>query len=126
MIVNLPVTAEAAVLGQIVSVSGSRLSAVLASARGPGAAHVRIGDLLRIEAPDGAVFGIAQSLHAGALHIADGRDDRRTVEIDVFGEMNEATGHFQRGVSRHPVLGATVCATSHEDLARIFAPPSNA
>src|SRR5262249_35827356 len=55
MIVNLPVTAEAAVLGQIVSVSGSRLSAVLSAARGPGGGQVRIGDLLRIEAPDGAV-----------------------------------------------------------------------
>ena len=52
MIVNLPVTAEAAVLGQIVSVSGSRLSAVLAPVRGPGAAQVRIGDLLRIEDVD--------------------------------------------------------------------------
>jgi DNA helicase HerA-like ATPase len=121
MIVNLPVTAEAAVLGHIVSVSGSRLSAVLAAARGVATAQVRIGDLLRIETPDGAVFGIAQALEAG--HIGD---DRRTVEIDVFGEMNEATGHFQRGVSRHPVLGATVIGTSHDDLARIFAPPSNA
>jgi len=107
MIVNLPVNADAAVLGEIVSVSGSRLSAVLATARAPGAAQVRIGDLLRIDAADGAVFGIAQSLHA-----VEAREERRTVEIDVFGEMNEANGHFQRGVSRHPVLGARVCATT--------------
>jgi hypothetical protein len=59
MIINLPVTADAAVLGHIVSVSGSR-SARRRSVR------------------------IAQSLHA-----AEAREDRRTVEIDVFGEMNE-------------------------------------
>jgi len=128
MIVNLPVQAEAEnVVGHVVAVSGSRLSVDLVGAAGTRGApdeQIRIGDLLRIESPDGSVFGIVQSLrteNAGAA-----REERHTVDIDVFGEMSADGEHFQRGVSRHPVLGAYTRPSTREDLARIFAPPSNA
>ena len=128
MIVNLPVPAEAEnVVGHVVAVSGSRLSVDLVGAAGTRDSsdeQVRIGDLLRIESPDGSVFGIVQSLCTTAA--GNARDVRHTVDIDVFGEMSEDRQHFQRGVSRHPVLGADVRGSTREDLAQIFAPTSNA
>ena len=118
-------------LGYIVSVTGSKATAVLvngAAAKPDGANGVQLGALVKIPTPRSLVFGIVNGLSIEQPSSPPAAADRKTIEVDLFGEGLGADGGgdftFQRGVSVHPALQQAIFAASSEDLARIYARPA--
>jgi hypothetical protein len=105
-------------IGHVVSVSGSTVEVTLYY----GANELRIGDLVRIDGRGSAVFGIIQALSAAD----SGWDALRSCEVQLFGEIQDGVGRFQRGVALMPNLGSALLRATHEDLAHVFAPPKTA
>ena len=122
---------EGELIGQVVSVSGSRVVARL-TVRAPGeAAHGRddlqIGSLVKMPSAETVVFGMVRSLDIPDMAGSDDRTEVRIMEIELVGEgVNAADGgpiEFRRGVSFFPRLGDGVHTVSQEDLMRVYARP---
>ncbi len=123
---------EARPIGRVVSISGYRCSCLLTE-RGADAEltayrEAQIGSIVKIETEKGtATFGFINSV---GLQIANAQGGGHAVaEIELFGEIRGGAGgeapRFTRGVSVYPVLGATVAAASHADMAVIYARPDS-
>ncbi|MGH6931446.1 MAG: ATP-binding protein [Dongiaceae bacterium] len=129
---------EPLILGHIVSVAGSRAAGVLmhpGSAKGASEAfqHAsQLGAIVKIITPRSLVFGIVNSLSIPKPSNPPSAKDQRYIELELFGEalLGPATVggfnqlNFQRGVSVFPALGQPILATTHDDLAQIYAVPA--
>ncbi len=122
---------EGKMIGQVVSVSGSRVVARLA-VRGPhetadGLDDLKIGSLVKMPTAETMVFAMVRSLDIPDLARSDDGTEIRTVELEFVGEgVNAADGgpiEFRRGVSFFPKLGDGVYTASQEDLMRVYAQP---
>jgi uncharacterized protein len=109
------------ILGHVTALGGSQVTAYLE----PGVAIDglgRIGDMVKLRCDEHDAVGIVS-----AARVEPGPPPRDVVVVELFGEIVStlASGvQFSRGVSRYPVSGAPVLATSDADLATIFAPRS--
>ncbi|MBF0482847.1 MAG: ATP-binding protein [Desulfovibrionaceae bacterium] len=113
-------------LGQVVSVAASRLTGLLDSSPRAGESAVpRLGDLVRIEALRGAVYGLISSLAACDPCRQGAASGAALMEIDLLGEAvaGQSGAVFRRGVSSYPLLGAAVFASGQADLALVYAKP---
>ena len=106
-------------LGYVVSVSGSKATAVLvngAAAKPGGAGGAQLGALVKIPTPRSLVFGIVNGLSIDQPSSPPAAADRKTIEVDLFGEGLMADGGgdftFRRGVSVHPALQQPIFAAS--------------
>jgi DNA helicase HerA-like ATPase len=123
--------------GFVTAVTGSRVTGVLVQ---PGAGDdprlnraVQIGSLVKILTHQSIAFGVIGSLNIDNPSTPPQTADRRTVEIDMFGEalLTDAAAasgkiSFQRGVSIYPSLGSPIYETTSAELAQIYAKPQAA
>jgi DNA helicase HerA-like ATPase len=126
-------------IGNVVSVAGSRVSAILnhleaqANGRGSGPSArsaVQVGAIARINTGQSTVFGMISSLRTENPSFPPVADERRFFEMELLGEamFDVASGRelpFQRGVSVYPSLGAEIQAATREDLGRVYARPAS-
>ncbi len=129
---------EPLILGHVVSVAGSRAAGVLVS---PGAAKgaaeafqnaIQLGAIVKIATPRSLAFGIVNGLSIPKPSSPPSAKDQRQIEIELFGEALLGPANldgfnrldFQRGVSAFPALGQAIMATTHDDLAQIYAAPA--
>ena len=120
------VNENAACLGRVVSVSGSRLAGVLERRQADEAAGARLGGLVRIETAGGAVYGLVSALAVQNPTSASASAQTALMEIDLLGEAvsGESGVVFRRGVCAYPALGAAISAADSADLALVYASPS--
>ena len=116
-------------IGQVVSVSGSRVVARLA-VREPqntaaGLGDLQIGSLVKLPTAETMVFAMVRVLDIPDLAQSDAGTEIRIMELELVGEgVYGADGgpmEFQRGVSYFPKLGNGVYAVSQEDLMQVYA-----
>jgi hypothetical protein len=127
-------------LGHVVSVAGSKITAVLTtgiaapvngdSQSVPAEGSPQFGGLVKIPTPKAAVFGIITTMSitdpSSPLPHASG-----LMMIELIGEVLSDCGSsdrasFRRGVCVYPTLGAEVFAASDGDLAVVYARPDTA
>lgn len=117
-------------LGRIVALSGSQVVSLLEVPRPAGTAEpaLQIGALLKMRTPYSIVFGIVTSLNIPLPRLEPGAHEMKFIELELIGETahagNGSGSRFQRGVSVFPALGADVFTASQEDLAQVYASPS--
>jgi len=124
-------------IGHVVSVAGSRVSAILSHVadNGDGNGHggvdarsaVQVGAIARIPTRHSIVFGMISSLRTENPSFPPVADEKRFFEMELLGESMLDNGKetvFQRGVSVYPSLGADIYAASREDLGRVYARPA--
>jgi DNA helicase HerA-like ATPase len=126
--------ASAVRLGRVVSVSGSKVAmlvdqaAASANPAEPGA--LQIGALVKMDTNESTVFGMVSGLRIPAPGQEAAQTEQRIVQMELVGETIAMNGHgrsaFRRGVSFAPVLGASVFATTQEDLKHVYARPEKA
>ncbi len=119
------------VLGATITVAlDSDLAGVAPIYRGRLQPVGQIGSLVRI--PQGLVdliatvnlVGIAEL--AGPLAPADAvQSDERWLQVQLLGEIDRATGRFQRGVGSYPGLDDPVHFATPDELRSVFPPPDN-
>ena len=120
---------ETHLIGRVVAVSGTRLTAQLISEA--DAPEANVGMLVRIDAGASAAFGMVSALRVvDTASSADG-GEKRLFDVDLLGEQVErrnGTTHnvFQRGVSAYPALGAAVQSASAQDYAMVYQRPDKA
>jgi uncharacterized protein len=107
-------------LGCVVAAEGSRVVGVLEG----NAEAVRLGGFVKIAVGAVTVFGVVSAMRTSRSMRA-GDKAGGAMDIELIGEVaaDDAAADFQRGVSRHPPLGAVIAAAGADDLARIYAPP---
>ena len=121
-------------LGFVNAVSGNKVSCLMSRSgrledQTTSFRDAQIGTLVRVETEQHTTtFGFLRSVE---LKIEAGggiKSGYAVADIELFGEIvvRRADGHhvFNRGVSIYPVLGAPVYATTHEDMAIIYAKPN--
>ncbi|MFQ5958334.1 MAG: ATP-binding protein [Alphaproteobacteria bacterium] len=116
---------DTSVLGRVVAVSGAQVSGVF---RNSGDGGIQIGTLVKMPTPESSVFGMVSGLRITDPALL-GDEIEGIVDIELICEAMEAgdgSGEaiFQRGVSIYPTLGADILATTGDELARIYAQPS--
>lgn len=119
------------VLGATITVAlDSDLAGVAPIYRGQLQPVGQIGSLVRI--PQGLVdliatvnlVGIAEL--AGPLTPTDAvQFDERWLQVQLLGEIDRATGRFQRGVGSYPGLDDPVHFATPDELRSVFPPPDN-
>ncbi len=119
------------VLGATITVAlDSDLAGVAPIYRGRLQPVGQIGSLVRI--PQGLVdliatvnlVGIAEL--AGDLAPTDAvQSDERWLQVQLLGEIDRATGHFQRGVGSYPGLDDPVHFATPDELRSVFPPPDD-
>ena len=119
------------VLGATITVAlDSDLAGVAPIYRGRLQPVGQIGSLVRI--PQGLVdliatvnlVGIAEL--AGPLAPADAvQSDERWLQVQLLGEIDRATGRFQRGVGSYPGLDDPVHFATPDELRSVFPPPDD-
>ena len=112
-------------LGGVYSVKGGDLTALLEETP-DGRSSAHLGELVRIEAslPGRMVFGIVTGLSRQS--VVPGGGFAAVAQIQLVGEtVSDGDGGIvlERGVSRHPVLGAPVRAADRKDLETVFVRP---
>ena len=122
-------------LGYVTAVTGAKVCGVLAQPEAGSAEEARfnkavqIGSLLKVRTPRSIAFGVASTLEIENPSTPPHPDDRRVIEIDLFGEVlisDDAGFSFQRGVSIYPGLGSAIYDTTHDELSQIYARPESA
>ncbi|MFN2375423.1 MAG: ATP-binding protein [Candidatus Binatia bacterium] len=134
-------------IGHVVSVAGSRVSALLVYAdagapderstssmlggdgSGTTRSAVQVGAIARIHTGHSTVFGMISSLRTENPSFPPGADEKNFFEMDLLGEAmmdvsSGAEGTFQRGVSVYPGLGAEIFTATRDDLERVYARPA--
>ncbi len=123
--------------GYVTTVTGSRIIGVLVQPSGTDDPRlnraVQIGSLVKILTHQSIAFGVIGNLNIDNPSTPPQASDRRTVEIDMFGEalLTDAAAasgkiSFQRGVSIYPSLGSPIYETTSAELAQIYAKPETA
>jgi DNA helicase HerA-like ATPase len=106
------------VLGRVESVAGSRVTAIA-----DGGQVARIGALVKVVDSDREAVGIVAAIEA-----RPGDSAVHDLIIDLLGQVarrgDGARSEFQRGVTHYPSIGATVALASDDDLAAIYAEPT--
>ena len=90
--------------------------------------RARIGSLLKVRSRDATVYGVVTRLATDVEPGPEGPVERNIADIDLLGEVMDSSGDnpvFERGVSVMPNLGAEVVATSHDDIAVVYAQPTS-
>jgi DNA helicase HerA-like ATPase len=117
------------IVGRIISIIGSQISAQLDKSRGtddPNA--LQIGTLVKTKTPHSVAYGVVRS-----LAITDPSEDDPTggiqkAEITLIGEVPVTPDGkmyaFRRGMAHSPSLARDIYSTSSQDLARVYAAPS--
>lgn len=119
-------------IGHIVSVAGSHAIAMLERSNSveqrASDPRIHVGGVVRIQIPGSAVVGLISAISAPLPEIDGKKNDIGLIEINLTGEIciTDASrrGVFRRGVSALPSLGDPVVMADQNDLAAIFAPPS--
>lgn len=110
-------------VGLVQKVAGSRITGTLING---GVNKVRLGTVLRVPCGPSAVFGVVSNMEAKDLSSAEPQAGG-FFDMDLIGESTmgqDGDVSFQRGVSVHPGLNASVFKASAEDLALIYARPN--
>lgn len=116
-------------VGRVVSVGGSTVKAVLDSGEDT---TLQIGDLVKVDTGSSLVFGLVNNLYiddpAIELTATDAKE-RHRADVELLGEATKTNGSdeidpFERGVSIYPGLGSTLCTTTREELAWVYARPT--
>jgi uncharacterized protein len=118
-------------IARVVSVSGSRLVALLNAPIGednPTPSNApQIGELVKIATRGSIVFGIVTGLNIPLPDDSHGQRELRIIEVELIGEIERIEGdarpNFQRGVSSYPSLDDTICRATQDDLQRVFVRP---
>jgi DNA helicase HerA-like ATPase len=126
-------------IGNVISVAGSKVSALLVHAETiDETSHGRIagtrsaaqvGAIVRINTGRSTVFGMISSLRTENPSFPPTTDQKHFFEMEMLGEamLDVDTGKegvFLRGVSVYPGLGAEIDAAARGDLERVYARPA--
>ncbi len=123
-------------IGYITSVSGRKVYGVMIPDKDvvseESMLHLQevsqIGDLVKMPTSKSVAFGMISSLEIrNPSSSPPAATDQRVLEIDLFGEgiyTEDGEFKFQRGISVYPSLGTEIRETTHEELAQIYARPS--
>jgi DNA helicase HerA-like ATPase len=127
-------------IGHVISVAGSRVSALLVygtngdgtePGAGTGVARsaVQVGSLARIQTGHSTVFGMISSLRTENPSFPPVENEKHFFELELLGEamLDVSTGSestFQRGVSVYPGLGSEIYTATRADLERVYARPA--
>jgi len=115
---GFPGDGEAAALGEVIEVAGGSLKARLHAAGGAQQLG-RIGSLVKIAAPAGAVLASIRELAQ--------EGGETVVKLDFFGEAarDAATGRagLSRGISHYPSPGADIAPLGESEIAELLARP---
>lgn len=133
-------------IGHVISVAGSKVSALLIHADTHGdtpvvpgngnnggtsgtRAAVQVGAIARINTGQSTVFGMISSLRTENPSFPPVADEKHFFEMELLGEamLDVSTGKegtFQRGVSVYPGLGAEIFTATRSDLERVYARPA--
>ncbi len=111
--------------GNVVVVDGAMITGVFGG-DSASTESAEVGALARIETPSSTAYGLVSSLRIDDPSWPPSGEDKRFVELELFGEClhNPASGEhgeFQRGVSSYPQLGAEIFPADTEDLNRVYA-----
>jgi DNA helicase HerA-like ATPase len=119
-------------LGRVIAVSPSGVMA-LVEGHSPGtngASPLAIGSLVKIPMSGSTVYLMVAGLRAPLPDLISSDREMKLAELELLGEIphetNGSRGRFQRGVSWFPSLDDTVCRTSLDDFASVYAPPDEA
>lgn len=135
---------ESTKIGHVISVAGSRVSALLIHAGlgtgGPGAvasssnngvarSAVQVGAIVRIPTGHSTVFGMISSLRTENPSFPPVAEEKHFFDLELLGEgmLDVGTGVegvFQRGVSIYPGLGTEIYTATRSDLERVYARPA--
>lgn len=126
--------ADEAIIGRVVSVSGSNVVMLLRNGddnSGPtDLAVAQIGTLVKMKTAATVVFGMVNGLSVPIPAEDPDENELRIVELELVGEYFKHSENdeeiFQRGVSFWPALGDPVMLASHEDLRQVYSRPSMA
>jgi DNA helicase HerA-like ATPase len=114
-------------VGEVVAVSGSKITGRLSEAHSRSNSAVEFGGLVKIRTPSSHVFGVV-----AGFWVEPGQKDGSSspmMLIELLGEITPSTdtvhgGLFQRGVCRYPRLGDVIEEVTPGDLALIYARPA--
>jgi DNA helicase HerA-like ATPase len=122
---------EAARIGRVVSVDGSRAAARLETSQAraeAGLDSLQIGSLVKMRLGETTVFAMVKGLDIQEFAGSDDNAEIRIMELELVGEGIQAPDGgpmvFRRGVSLYPTLGDGVYAVSQDDLTRVYAQPN--
>jgi len=130
----IPVNEPNAPIGRVISVSAANLIVLLEPSPTPGgpAAHepIAMAALVKIRTRGSLVFGMISGLRVPLPSVASPDEDLKIIEIELIGEASYSltgqTDGFRRGVAIFPGLEDAVYLATPEDLAQVYAPPSEA
>ena len=109
------------IIGRVMTVAGSQITVHPEADRG-NEALFRVGVMVKTRCADHEVVATISAIRC------EGNDpSKRLLIADLLGEIvpsDGGTSRFRRGVTQHPVSGATVAAVTDDDLTAIFAPTS--
>ncbi len=122
---------ETVPIGHVVSVSGSKVRAILDGGERADAVsplEAQVGSLVRLETPGSIAYGLISSLWTDEPKSPPDPEERRFFELELLGEaLHDPAGGarlpFQRGVSVYPQLGAIVHSACPDDLSQVYARP---
>lgn len=121
---------EAAQIGVVTAISGSRLSfallnAALVSTGEANYERAQVGSLVKIATAGTAAFGFIESIAFQRTPSGAAPDSLAVANVELLGELaGEGTSRrFSRGVSTYPALAAPVFMASADDLTLIYAKP---
>ncbi len=126
-------------VGYVISVSGRKIYGILVSETDLSgeegvlrlADAAQIGALVKMPTSRSIAFGMISSIEIrNPSSSPPAAYDQRVVEIDLFGEAlydqsDDGLIRFQRGISIYPSLGTEIRETTHEELAQIYARPTD-
>ena len=126
-------------VGYVISVSGRKIYGILVSETDLSgeegvlrlADAAQIGALVKMPTSRSITFGMISSIEIrNPSSSPPAAYDQRVVEIDLFGEAlydqsEDGLIRFQRGISVYPSIGTEIRETTHEELAQIYARPSD-
>ncbi|MCK4866520.1 MAG: ATP-binding protein, partial [Alphaproteobacteria bacterium] len=122
---------ETKIIGQVVSVEGSRAAARLVGSEAllaAGLKSLQIGSLVKMHLDETTVFAMVKGLNIPELAAAQSDAEIRIMELELVGEGVPGPGGgaevFRRGVSFYPTLGDSVYAVNQDDLTRVYAQPN--
>jgi DNA helicase HerA-like ATPase len=122
---------ETKMIGQVVSVDGSRAAARIVGSEALLAAGIKslqIGSLVKMRVGDISVFAMVKGLNIPELADSQSDVEIRMMELELVGEgvpgPDGGPVVFRRGVSFYPTLGDSVYAVDQDDLTRVYAQPN--
>jgi hypothetical protein len=121
---------DAAQIGVVTAVSGSKLSfallnSALVSTGQTDYERAQVGSLVKIATPATAAFGFIESIAFQRTPTGAAPDSLAVANVELLGELAGAGAKrkFSRGVATYPALAAPVFMASPDDLTLIYARP---